>query len=274
MTSILALATTELRIALRNRWVVTAVALMTLFSLMLAFAGSAPAGTVAAERLTVTVTGLATLCVYLVPLVALLLSYDAFAGEVDRGTLPLLLTYPVKRWQILAGKFVSQLVVVAVAIIVGTGVAALAIWLAEGVSSAGLAHLLRLQWSAILLGAVFLAVGNTLSVLVRQPGTAASLAVSVWIVAVVMADVALLGAVVADDGGIFTRSIFPWLLAASPTDAFRLFNLLAIEASAEINWVSAPRTLNIPPATPIIAMLAWSVGFLVLSTLIFRRTEP
>jgi Cu-processing system permease protein len=274
MMSIFAITATELRIALRNRWVVTAIALMTLFSLMLAFAGSAPVGTLAADRLTVTVTGLATLCVYLVPLVALLISYDAFAGEVDRGTLPLLLTYPVSRWQILAGKFTSQLIVVALAIVIGTGASAVAIWMTEGVSSAGLIHLARLQWTAILLGAVFLAVGNSLSVLVRQPGTAASLAVSVWVVAVVMADVALLGAVIADDGGAFTKSVFPWLLAASPTDAFRLFNLLAVETSTVGGIVTAPQTLNLPVATPIIALAMWLTGLLALTAFIFRRTEP
>ena len=44
MTRILALARAELRIAARNRWVLIDVALMGLFSLALAAAGSAPSG--------------------------------------------------------------------------------------------------------------------------------------------------------------------------------------------------------------------------------------
>jgi hypothetical protein len=47
------------------------------------------------DRLSVTVASLTSLAVYLVPLVALLMSFDAIAGEVERGTLPLVLTYPV-----------------------------------------------------------------------------------------------------------------------------------------------------------------------------------
>ena len=53
MSRILALAAAELRIAARNRWVVIAVAMMALFSLALAAAGSAPTGALGADRLSV-----------------------------------------------------------------------------------------------------------------------------------------------------------------------------------------------------------------------------
>jgi Cu-processing system permease protein len=89
-----------------------------------------------------------------------------------------------------------------------------------------------------------------------------------------MADVALLGAVIANDGGAFTKSIFPWLLAASPTHGFRLFNLLAVETSTVGGIVTAPQTLNLPVATPIIALAMWLSGLLALTAFIFRRTEP
>ncbi|WP_413869199.1 ABC transporter permease, partial [Albidovulum sp.] len=97
MRRILATARTEFRIALRNRWVAIAVVLMALFALVLSAAGSAPTGDLGVDRLSVTVASLTSLAVYLVPLVALLMSFDAVAGEVERGTLPLLLTYPVAR---------------------------------------------------------------------------------------------------------------------------------------------------------------------------------
>jgi Cu-processing system permease protein len=272
---ILAIAAIEIRIALRNRWIITAVALMTGFGLILAFAGSAPAGTLGVDRLTVTVTSLATLSVYLVPLIALLLSYDAFAGESERGTLPLLLTYPVARREILAGKFGAQLAVLAAAIVIGFGVAGLAVWASGGASADSLHHLFRLQWSAIVLGAVFLALGNCLSASVRQSGTAASLAIAVWIIAVVMFDVALLGAVVADDGGMFTRTVFPWLLVISPTDAFRVFNLLAVETGDVAGGLaSATQNLALPELAPVISLIAWPLLLFAVAGAVLRRFEP
>ena len=61
MSRILATAQTEFLIALRNRWVTIAVAMMVVFSLVLAAAGSAPSGALGADRLSVTVASLTSL---------------------------------------------------------------------------------------------------------------------------------------------------------------------------------------------------------------------
>jgi Cu-processing system permease protein len=273
--NIAAIAATEMRIAMRNRWIITATALMTGFGLILAFAGSAPSGMLGVDRLTITITSLSTLSVYLVPLIALLLSFDAFAGETDRGTLQLLVTYPVERWQILVGKFSAQLAVLTLAVVVGFGITTGAVWAADGVAEESLAHLVRLTLTASLLGAGFLAVGNCISASVRQPGTAASLAIAVWVVAVVMFDVILLGAVVADDGGVFTKDIFPWLLVVSPTDAFRLFNLAAIESGVAAEGLAATtENFVVPAMAPLVSLVLWPFAILSLAAYVLRRFEP
>ncbi|MBC7158170.1 MAG: ABC transporter permease, partial [Rhodobacteraceae bacterium] len=79
MSALYASAVAEFRIALRNRWVAIAAALMALFAAVLAAAGSAAVGEVAADRLSVTVASLTSLAVYLVPLIALLMAFDAIA---------------------------------------------------------------------------------------------------------------------------------------------------------------------------------------------------
>ncbi|VAW84946.1 Nitrous oxide reductase maturation transmembrane protein NosY, partial [hydrothermal vent metagenome] len=72
--SILNIARLELLIARRNMWVTTSILLMAVFSLVLTLAGAAPAGTAGVSPLQVATTSITTLSVYLVPLVALLLS--------------------------------------------------------------------------------------------------------------------------------------------------------------------------------------------------------
>ena len=168
MTAILAIATAEFRIALRNRWVAIAVVLMALFSLVLAAAGSAPTGTLGADKLSITVASLTSLAVYLVPLVALLMSFDAVAGEVERGTLPLALTYPLGRAEILLGKFLAHLMILALALAVGYGLAAAATLWFDPRATAGLPALIRLFWTSLLLGAAFVAIGYALSALARR----------------------------------------------------------------------------------------------------------
>ncbi|MEY4305063.1 MAG: hypothetical protein RIT52_1238 [Pseudomonadota bacterium] len=273
MTRILATAGTEFRIALRNRWVAIAVVLMALFSLVLSAAGSAPTGDLGVDRLSVTVASLTSLAVYLVPLVALLMSFDAIAGEVERGTLPLLLTYPVGRVEILLGKLLAHLAVLTLAVAVGYGLAALAAFWADGDALSGLPALLRLTWTSILLGATFLGAGYALSSLARRPSGAAGLAMGLWLGAVVLYDLGLLAAVVADNGGWFTTSVFPFALLANPADAFRLFNLAASEATAAAAGVAGAAN-SIPLWQSAASVLLWPLLALALATAAFRKVSP
>lgn len=270
---ILATAAIEFRIALRNRWVAIAVALMVVFSLVLSAAGSAPTGNVGVDPLSVTVASLTSLAVYLVPLVALLMSFDAVAGEVERGTLPLLLTYPAARPELLAGKMAAHLAVLALAVGAGYGVAALAAVLSDGDALAGLPALWRLGWTSLLLGATFLGTGYTLSSLSRRPSGAAGLAVGLWLGLIVLYDLALLAAVVADGGGSFTTGVFPKLLLANPADAFRLFNLASSEATAAAAGVGGAAAA-IPVWQSLGSLLVWPLAALGLATLALRKVTP
>lgn len=273
MTRILATAGTEFRIALRNRWVAIAVVLMALFSLVLSAAGSAPTGDLGVDRLSVTVASLTSLAVYLVPLVALLMSFDAIAGEVERGTLPLLLTYPVGRAEILLGKLLAHLSVLTLAVVVGYGLAAIAAFWTDGDAASGLPALIRLTWTSVLLGATFLGAGYALSSLARRPSGAAGLAMGLWLGAVVLYDLGLLAAVVADNGGWFTTSVFPFALLANPADAFRLFNLAASEATAAAAGVAGAAN-SIPLWQSAASVLLWPLLALGLATTAFRKVSP
>lgn len=270
---ILATAGTEARIALRNRWVAISVAMMALFALVLSAAGSAPTGTLGADRLSVTVASLTSLSVYLVPLIALLMSFDAIAGEVERGTLPLLLTYPVSRAEVLLGKLLAHLAILALAVTVGYGVAAAAAIATDTAALAGLPALWRLLWSSVLLGATFLGVGYAISALARRPSGAAGLAIGLWLVAIVLYDLGLLAAVVADNGGSFTTQVFPYTLLANPADAFRLFNLAASGATAAAAGVAGAAN-TIPVWQSLGSILLWPVLALGLAVLAFRKVTP
>lgn len=272
MTRILATATAEFRIALRNRWVAIAVLSMALFSLVLAAAGSAPTGDVGADRLSVTVASLTSLAVYLVPLVALLMSFDAIAGEIERGTLALVLTYPVSRARLLLGKLTAHLGILAIASAVGYGLAAAAIIATDPRAVAGIPALVRLFWTSLLLGATFIAIGYALSALARRSGAAAGLAILFWLSMIVLYDLGLLAALVADGGGSFTTEVLPFLLLANPADAFRLFNLAASEATAAAAGLGGAAG-TIPAAYSLASIALWPLAALALALAVFRKVN-
>ncbi|WP_159952339.1 ABC transporter permease subunit [Rhizobium sp. 18065] len=273
MSRIIATAISEFSIAFRNRWVSIATGMMVLFALVLAAAGSAPTGDVGVDRLSVTVASLTSLAVYLVPLLALLMSFDAVAGEVERGTLPLLLTYPVSRLQILLGKLLAHLAILALAVTLGYGAATLvAVW-SDQDAIQGMGSLWRLIWSSVLLGATFLGAGYALSSLARRPSGAAGLAIALWLVAVVLYDLALLALIVTDSGGAFTTQALPFALLANPADAFRVFNLSAGEAVAAAGGIGGAAGA-IPLWQSAASLVLWPLVAIAIAVAAFRKVTP
>ena len=270
---ILAIFATEFTVAVRNRWVLIATLLMVVFSLVLTFSGSAPTGDLGVDLLTVSVASMTTLSVYLVPLLALLMAFVGIAGEIERGGFALVLTYPVSRFEILIGKFTAHLVILAVAVFIGLGASGAVAWVSGGASDSSVQALLRLAWSSMLLGATFLAVGYVISALARSSGAAAGMAIGVWIVFVVIYDLALLGALVADKGGYFTTQVFPYALVANPADAFRVFNLMfadSIDAAAGLGGAGK----GVPFAAVLTSMATWPLISLALAHFLIKRVEP
>lgn len=276
MNAVFAIALTEIRIGIRNSWVVLSAGILAIFSLLLVVLGSGPSGAVDVHPLTVAIASLSTLAVYLIPLIALLLSFDAVAGEIDRGTLQLVLATPATRWQVLAGKFMGHTAVLTVAIMAGYGVAGvLGYLLGEAGGYEPLAGLLRLMATSVLLGAVFVGVGYLASCSVRQTGTAAALAIGIWLVTVVLYDMALLGGLLVSQDGVFARSVFPWLLLFNPADAFRVYNMTWVDSSLLQTGLAAGRGgLPVEGACVLLSPVLWCVAALGLASLAFRRVKP
>ncbi|TYC79083.1 ABC transporter permease subunit [Stappia sp. BW2] len=272
---ILTVAGQEIRIGIRNRWILLAAMILAVFSLALALLGSAPAGTLGVDRLTITVASLASLSVYLVPLIALLLAFDAICGEIERGTLLMTLSCPISRVEFLIGKAVGHTLVLAFALVVGYGLTAGLLVAAGYGSLSGLADFVRLIATSVLLGVCFLATGYVLSSLTRQSRTAAAASVAVWLMMVVLYDLALLGALVANPSGVFASDVFPYAILLNPADAFRLFNLAALGANDLVGGMAG--VADALPFDPLLALGSLTVfaGLAMAgSALLIKRIAP
>lgn len=275
MRPVLIMVGREFRDGLRNRRVVGTILLMAALSLTLALLGSAPTGTVGASALSVTVVSLSSLTIFLVPLIALLISYDAIAGEVDRGTMLLLLSYPVTRWQILAGKFIGHVCILTLATILGYGAAGVAVTFANGVADQGAAASFAVMiGSSVLLGAAFIALGYVVSVLVLDPRTAAGIAIGLWLFFVVLYDMALLGLLIADQGKNITTGVLSVMLLANPADIYRLLNLTGFSNISTLSGMAGLSAQVMLSGTALVgALVAWIVVPLSAAGLIFARRQ-
>ena len=140
-------AAKEFRDRLRNRWVLAVALVFAVFSLVIAYAGGAQQGAVGLRSLEFTVTSLVSLVIYLVPLIALLLGFDAIVGERERGSLDLLLAYPITRGELLLGKYLGLSLALALAML--AGLAAVGVMLVYQFGSKALFHYAGFVLSAL-----------------------------------------------------------------------------------------------------------------------------
>lgn len=274
MRTIAIIAAKEIQEGLRNRWVLATTLLLAALALSLTFLGSAPTGNVGAGALDIVVVSLSSLTIFLLPLIALLISHDAIVGEMERGTMILLLSYPVGRYQIVLGKFCGHVLILAFATVIGYGVAA-------GALAISGAAVLAASWYAfawmigtsIMLGAAFVAIGYLISSLARDRGTAAGASVGVWLIMVLVFDMAVLGLLVVDQGKTVSASMLEQLLFLNPTDIYRLANLTGFNVSQFSGMAGLAGSAGVSTLALLIGMALWIAVPLGLATASFARRE-
>ncbi len=268
------LALKELRDGLRNRWIAAAIILLGTLALALSLLGAAPTGSVRVSNIDITVVSLASLSVYLIPLIALMLAFDALVGEFERGTMMLLLTYPVSRWQVIMGKFLGHVLILFIAIFAGYGGAFLLMIMFTGSSIEGWQAYAMMMFSSLILGAVFIALGYLVSVLVKERATAAGTAIGLWLVFVVLYDLLLFGALLLDKEQMIGQQLFSALMLISPTDSYRIFNLSMFEGVSQAAGLAGIASeADISGALLMSVMLLWVIMPLVATLLLFQRRE-
>lgn len=220
------IAAKEFRDRIRNRWVIAVAVIFTLFALAITYFGAAQQGQIGFRNIEFTIASLVSLVIYLIPLIALLLGYDAIVGERERGSLDLLLSMPITRLELLLGKFTGLSLALATSTLAGFGLVGLL--LTGQASGDQLYHYAGFMLSAILFGLVFLSIAVMLSVIARDRARASGAAIAVWFLFVLVYDLALLGILVLT-GGVFGEELFPILLLLNPADIFRILNIFNME---------------------------------------------
>ena len=220
------LASKEFRDRLRNRWVLAVALVFAVFSLVITYAGGAQQGSVGVRSLEFTITSLVSLVIYLVPLIALLLGFDAIVGERERGSLDLLLAHPITRGELLLGKYLGLALALSLAML--AGLAAVGVVLARQFGPRALFHYTGFVGSALLMGLAFLSLAVLISVLSKDRTRASGAAIVLWFLFVLVFDLVLLGVLVGTAGR-YGGELFPYLLLLNPSELFSILNVFSAE---------------------------------------------
>jgi len=272
MNAIFAVANKEFYDGLRNRWVLSICIIFSILAIGLAYFGAAAAGKVGFTSLSSTIVSLASLAVFIIPLIALMLAYDGIVGEDENGTLLLLMTYPLSRWQLLLGKMLGQGLVMAFSTIIGFGSSAVMMGLFSDTTSWSelIAPYTVFILSAVLLGWIFIAMAYVISTSVSEKSKAAGIALIIWFLFVLVFDLGLLGLLVGTQGNV-DETLFPYLLLLNPTDIFRLVNITYFAEQNLTGLLAIAQQTQFSLISLFSGLLVWLALPMTLALTIFNR---
>lgn len=253
----------------RNRWVLAVVLVFTVFALSIAYFGAAQQGSVGFNSIEVTIASLVSLVIYLIPLIALLLGFDAIVGERERGSLDLLLSMPITRLELLLGKYLGLAGALSISTVAGFGLVALV--LSPRLDLTALFHYAGFMFSSVLLGCAFLSLAVMLSVFAADRTRASGMAIAMWFFFVLVFDLVLLGVLVVS-GGQWGGDALPYALMFNPADVFRILNIFSLEDVRSLYGLATVFPAELAhPARLGLVMLGWILAPLGLAAWRFRR---
>jgi ABC-type transport system involved in multi-copper enzyme maturation permease subunit len=162
--SIFVIAKKEFMDNIRSKWIL----LISIIFIILTFLSAYVAGGSSDDifgGFEATVVTISSISILLIPLIAIMLGFSTIAGEAEVGSLSVVLSYPVKRIEVLLGKFIGLGFVLAVTPLIGFGLSGIVI-AAFGGTEEGLAFIVFI-FLTILLGLIYISIIMFISALVK-----------------------------------------------------------------------------------------------------------
>ena len=108
----------------------------------------------------------------------------------------------------------------------------------------------------------------------RARSTAAGIAIGIWLLFVVIYDMALLGLLVVDQGRFVSAAFLNAFLLFNPTDVYRMFNLAgSANVSAFSGMAGVAQSVMLNSAVLLGMLVSWAIFPLAIAGLVFSRRE-
>ena len=152
---------------IRNKWVIFLTIIFVLIIILFSYvAGSSTLDGDTFGNMQLTVFGLVGATSFLIPLIAIILGFSTISGEDESGALYVVLSYPVRRIEVLLGKLLGLGSVFIVSIFIGFGIAGIIIALTVGPES--WIGYIAFIFISILLGFIYLSLSICISAFCKK----------------------------------------------------------------------------------------------------------
>ncbi len=264
-----AVAKKEILDNIRSKWVVVLSFIFALLTVVVSYFGSLGSDW---QSLDLTIAGMMSLVEFLVSIIGLMLGYAAINGEMESGELLGVLALPLKRLELLLGKFFGLGVVLSSSVLIGFGIGGLIIALNVS-GSVDWLMFLGFIGSSVLYGLVFLALALLWSVVLRRRSASMGLSVFTWFFFTMIWGIIVLGILM---GEMLSSSSFQmpdWYFVVNLLNPMQVYVSLvslvvpgaAAQSSVVPEWYSS--------GLLVVVLVVWIVGCLSLAIWRFNRRD-
>jgi Cu-processing system permease protein len=265
------IAKQEFTLNRRNRWVMSFAVVFSALTILVSLLGMVTSGYSGFQDFVRTSASIINLNGFLVPLFALLLGVFSFLSY--REHLELIVTQPVSRRRVIAGKYLGLLLTVVAATLLGLGLPGIVFSLVLGIQGA-------LQYAivvllALLLAVVFTGLAVVIALLSRRQQIALGIAVAVWIFFELVYGMLMLGTTLHFSQATLKVLLLAGLMA-NPVDLTRVLALLVVGGPhffgpAGATLVKLTGSAPIASLIGLAALVLWILIPLIVSVRVFSR---
>lgn len=251
------IARQELRIILRNHWIMFYSAIFAVLTLAVSYFGLAVIEFTGFQEFNRTAVSLLNLVLYIVPLATMLMAVQSFRTE--GGATEQLFAEPVTLTEIVLGKMSGLIGAHILATVLGFSFTGVLVGAKVGMR--GMSSYLALVGFTILVGIVFVAVASMLTILARRGNRAYAIVLVAWFAMVLLFDLLIIGLSFVLPETIANRTALAGVFL-NPIDATRVATLLTISGKEMFGPAGAQlvRSLGgIPQAVTLLVsmLLVW-----------------
>lgn len=273
LRSVYAVAKKEFMDNLRNKWIIA----MTVLFASLTIIASILAGSGSIGGMSESVTSLLSIASVLIPIIAIMLGYSTIAGEAESGSLCVVLSYPIKRIEVLFGKYMGLGLVIVFSTVVGFGIGGVIIAASAGGSQWG-GYLIFIGLTA-LLGFLYLSLAICLSALFKRRVTAMAGGIVAFFWSMIYG-MLIMGIYLSQGGKMgdfFSGSLeFPtWIWQSiffSPGDMYQMASMMAFDVNQAFGVEIAPPGF-MTMGTLVLGQLVWTLIPMILAYIFFERRD-
>lgn len=258
----------------RNKWLIV----LTAIFLVMTIASSIVAGGGEIGEMDATVTTLLSLSSMFLPVIGIMLGYSTIAGEAESGALLVVLAYPVKRIEVLFGKFFGLSSVIFASVLSGFGTAGLVISVAN--SATRWNDYLKFMALAMLLGMLYVSLSLFLSAMLKRKATSLGAGIFIFFWGMIIGTIwmgiySATGGSIADlySGNVSSFPGWFWYeIFLSPQDGNQTATMLAFGIKKIMGFsFDIPSWVNL--GTIVLSQLLWTITPLVLAIRFFKRRD-